>query len=148
VPVAELRPVEKPKGDFHTTDRTYDTEGRTAISREMRRLTEELEEAKELGREDERARLLTEIQELLDAEKRDSSRRGKARRLNQTPEQRSADCVRKAIQTARKTIAEKMPRLAEHLEYVKQEEVVYFAYRPGEDLRRWAIGGLKNSAEA
>jgi hypothetical protein len=123
-------------------DFTRDAEGGRAVSAEMLALRKQYDEAVELNNEDAKATILIEMEKLHESESKDVNRRGKARRLGMTDEDRAAECVRKALDLLREKLADTgMPRLAEHLKKIKKENTS-FIYHPGAQPPAWIVKGL------
>jgi hypothetical protein len=139
VPVTDLYPMPAMPADKAEADRTFDNTAKGCITVAERRLEAQIKEAVEEKAEARALELGQQLQRLKDAKKRDSSLRGKARRLNQTATEKAADCVRKAIAALKvEFIHRGLTILAAHTDYIKKETTT-FTYRPPLPAPVWTV---------
>jgi hypothetical protein len=125
--------------DTSSPDSTFDPTGAASVRREMNRLKEDIEEAAASGALARVEELGAELQRLKDSHNKDKAKRGKARRLKQTPLEKAAERVRKAIGVVKAELRKRnMPKLAAHLDRIVKE-TTSFAYRPEKPEPPWRI---------
>jgi hypothetical protein len=131
-----VRLSEKP----HDLDLAYSREGQDRINAQRQRLQNELDDALELGQADKAQELKEALDALEEFHRKDQAKSGKPRRINNTPEWRADDRVRKAIAAVRKKLHERgLSSLADHLEKHIEHSERSFTYRPEKPAPAWVI---------
>jgi len=139
VPVTDLYAVRAMPADRAIADRAFDTDGRNAINGAERRLVKEINEAVEAKAEARAQELAKHLEQLRDARKRDTTIRGKARRLKESPAEKAADCVRKSIAALKAAfIARGLNKIAAHVGYIRKT-TTNFTYRPPRPWPAWTV---------
>jgi hypothetical protein len=139
IPVADLYHIAAPLIKQAQGDRTFDRQSKAKVDAKEKQLEDQIHEALEAGVSSRAEELGGELQRLREANRRDASKRGKARRLNQTPQEKAAECVRKAIK-AIKTECKKrgLLSLVAQIELIHKETTT-FTYRPPNPPPPWVI---------
>jgi hypothetical protein len=133
----QLSPVAERPPNTAKADRAFDGAGAAAVSREERRLTNAIEEALACHAHAKAEELGAELQRLKESHNKDKTKRGKAKRLGQTPLEKAAERVRKAISALKAELRKRaLPKLAAHLDRIVKE-TTSFTYRPEKPELTW-----------